>query len=125
MFKVTAPAQMNETFARAVNSRNLQAVLSLFEPDAALRIGDATLRGHQAISREFETLLALPGAMVSRNNFCIEHGDIALLRADWIIAHDGQVIARGNSAEIARRQPDGTWLYIVDHPAGAALPPVA
>lgn len=125
MFKVTAPAQMNETFARAVNSRRLETVLSLFEPDAALRIGDNTLRGRQAISRELETLLALPGTMISRNNFCIEHGDIALLRADWIITQDGQVVARGNSAEIVRRQPDGTWLYIVDHPDGAALPAVA
>ena len=125
MFKVTAPAQMNETFARAVNTRRLETVLSLFEPDAALRIGDTTLCGRQAIGRELEKLLALPGTMVSRNNFCIEHGDVALLRADWTISHDGQMVARGSSAEIVRRQPDGTWLYIVDHPAGAALPAVA
>jgi len=125
MFKVTTPAQMNETFARAVNSRRLETVLSLFEPNAALRIGDTTLRGRQAISLELETLLALPGTMVSRNNLCIEHGDVALLRADWTITHDGQMVASGSSAEIVRRQPDGTWLYIVDHPAGAALPAVA
>jgi hypothetical protein len=25
----------------------------------------------------------------------------------------------GESAEVARRQPDGRWLYVVDHPMGA------
>lgn len=124
MFKVNTPALMNETFARAVNSRSLENVLSLFEADAALRIGDTTLRGKRAISVEIEKLLGLPGTMVSRNNFCIEHGDVALLRADWTITHDGQMVARGSSAEIVRRQSDGAWLYVVDHPAGSALPPV-
>ncbi len=26
----------------------------------------------------------------------------------------------GSTAEVARRQPDGTWKYVFDHPFGAA-----
>jgi ketosteroid isomerase-like protein len=30
------------------------------------------------------------------------------------------VDVQGASAEVIRRQPDGTWRYVIDHPFGAA-----
>ncbi|WP_280813977.1 hypothetical protein [Variovorax sp. TBS-050B] len=42
-------------------------------------------------------------------------GDIALLKAEWTIEDDaGAVRARGSSVEVARRQPDGGWRYVID-----------
>ncbi len=64
--------------------------------------------------------------MTSLNNFCVIHGDVALLRADWkLVASDGNVIVSGSSAEVVRKQPDGRWLYVIDHAAGAGLPRVS
>ena len=127
MFKVTTSAAMNETFARAFNSRHIENLLSLYEPDAALRT-DATTqtcRGKVAIAAELGKLLGIPGVMVSRTNFCIEVGDIALLRADYMLTSpEGKTIVAGSSAEIVRRQTDGSWLYVIDHAAGASLPRV-
>lgn len=63
--------------------------------------------------------------MLSDNNFCIEYDDIALLRADHaIVDASGATLFSGSSAEVVRRQPDGTWLYIIDHAMGATLPRV-
>ncbi|MCV9910401.1 hypothetical protein OIV19_22725 [Brucella sp. HL-2] len=63
--------------------------------------------------------------MTSRNNFCVIHGDLALLRADWELrAADGIIVASGSAAEVIRKQADGRWLYIIDHAAGAGLPRV-
>ena len=123
---VTKPHEMNEAFARAFNARSLDAMLALYEPRAVHQAGpNETQIGFEAIGRELQQLLQAPGTMTSRNNFCIEHGDLALLRADWdVVAGDGAIIASGSSAEIARRQPDGTWRYVIDHAVGASLPRV-
>ena len=124
MFDVHDPRAFNETFARAFNSRNIENLARLYEenaahggaPDGAIDVGPVAIR------RALEKLLAAPGVMESRNNFCIQNGEIALLRADWTIRDGGQVIAAGSSAEIARRQADGRWLYVIDHAFGASRP---
>ena len=70
-------------------------------------------------------LLQTPGTMTSKNNFCVLQGNLALLRADWEIVDDtGSIIVSGSSAELVRRQPDGRWLNVIDHAAGAGLPRV-
>lgn len=127
MHKVSRPADMNEAFARAFNSREIADLLALYEDGAALRVDGSELTrfGKPQIGEELSKLLRVPGTMSSRNNFCVEHGEIALLRADWALqGPDGSIVAEGSSAEIVRRQPDGSWLYVIDHAAGASLPPV-
>lgn len=125
MFKVIRPSDMNETFARAFNSRRLENLLGLYEDNAIHKVdgSETVFRGKREISVELERLLQSPGSMVSVNNFCIQHEDIALLRADWVLRDADKIIASGSTAEIVRRQADGSWLYIVDHAAGATLPP--
>ena len=125
---VTEPGQMNEAFAQAFNSRNIDNLLALYEVDAVLRVdgSERSLIGLDAIAGELQRLLQAPGTMTSRNNFCIQHSDVALLRADWELrTQDGFIVASGSSAELVRRQSDGTWRYVIDHAAGAALPRVS
>lgn len=120
---VTDPRLMNEAFARAFNGRNMATLLALYEPDALLRsaTGDRDVVGLDAITGELQGLLQVPGTMTSLNRVCLPHGDLALLCADWQIVDDaGAVAASGSSAELVRRQADGTWLYVIDHPTGAA-----
>ncbi|HKY21785.1 MAG TPA: hypothetical protein VJM31_11275 [Vicinamibacterales bacterium] len=126
MFKVNMPHEMNQTFAHAFNTRDLNNLMALYEDKAVLRIdAEKTFTGKAVIAIELRKLLLLPGKMLSHNNFCIEHGDIALLRADHSIVNaDGVTIFSGSSAEVVRRQPDGSWLYIIDHAMGATLPRV-
>ena len=127
-FAVTSPDRMNAAFADAFNSRSIAHLLQLYEPDAVLRTdGDGTdLTGLAAIENALAQLLQVPGRMISRNHFCIVHGDLALLRADWeLAADDGAIVASGSSAELVRRQADGRWLYVIDHAVGASLPRVS
>ena len=126
MFKVNMPHEMNKTFARAFNTRDINNLMALYEENAVLRIdAEKTFTGKTVIAIELRKLLLLPGKMLSHNNFCIEHGDIALLRADHSIVNtDGATIFSGSSAEVVRQQSDGSWLYIIDHAMGATLPRV-
>ena len=123
-FAVTSPDRMNAAFADAFNSRSIANLLQLYEPDAVLCTdGDsADVTGLAAIENALTQLLQAPGRMTSRNRFCIVHGDLALLRADWALTDDGAIVASGSSAELVRRQPEGGWLYVIDHAVGASLP---
>ncbi len=125
MSTVTTPSGMNEAFARAFNSRNIDNLTALYEENAVLQTeaGERCLHGLNAIRTELSNLLQAPGTMRSVNNYYLEHGDLALLRADWaLIGDNGEVIASGSSAEVVRRQQDGTWRYVIDHAVGASVP---
>lgn len=75
------------------------------------------------IRTTLEELLSLKGYMVSRNVFCIPFENIALLRAHFTLqtqdANGDPIQIEGHTSEIVRKQTDGSWLYIVDHPFGA------
>lgn len=120
------PHEINKTFANAFNTGDINNLMLLYEEKAILRIdGDNTFTGIRAIEIELRKLLTIPGKMFSHNNFCIEYGDIALLRADYsIVDSNGTTILSGSSAEVVRQQSDGSWLYIIDHAMGATLPRV-
>ena len=56
--------------------------------------------------------------MTSENRYAIVNGDLALVGADWeIVFADGRERVVGRIAEVLRRQPDGIWRYVLDHPA--------
>ncbi len=118
--KVYQPAAMNGAFAAARNAGDLAGLLSLYEDGAQLLV-DASGTGltGAAIATELQKLIALPGTMVSNNTFCVEHGDLALLRADFTLTDEKGVVYSGFTAEIVRRQVDGSWRYVIDH-AGAS-----
>lgn len=123
MYRITAPDQMNRTFAEAFNARNIDALLDLYEPDALLIVdGDTSCRGLEQIAAQLRDLLRLPGTMTSLNNFCVRHGDLALLRADYVLIDAGAEVLKGSSSELVRLQVDGSWRYVIDHACGASLP---
>lgn len=71
-------------------------------------------------------LIALSGRVISRNNFSIVSGELALLRADWSnMNSQDKPIAEVSSAEISGRQPDGSWRSVIDHAIGTSLARVA
>jgi uncharacterized protein (TIGR02246 family) len=121
---VESPESMNAAFAAAVSSGEVDRVLALYEPDALLapRPGERA-RGTREIRSALEALLALGGTMESRNVYCMQVGDIALLQGEWRLVAttpDGSPLElTSRTAEVVRRQPDGTWLYVVDHAFGS------
>ena len=122
-YKITDPSQMNATFAKAFNNnRDIAGWLSLYEPDATLFDGTSPVVGHEAIRKALIPLTKAPGVMETKVNFSAVNGDIAVLRADYRIVHEGQIVIAGSAVEVARRQPDGRWLYIIDNATGASAP---
>jgi uncharacterized protein (TIGR02246 family) len=122
--KVYQPEDMNPAFAEAFNAGNIEELMALYEPTAVLvPLPGQVVEGTQAIRAALQELLALKGHMRSENQYALVHGDIALLRAKVHLTGTGADGARleinNHTAEVVRRQPDGSWLYILDHPYGA------
>ncbi|GAA5514981.1 hypothetical protein Dcar01_03745 [Deinococcus carri] len=123
-YTVTAPGDMNATFARAFNAGDIEQLLALYEPGGQLvQQGGRVAVGPEAMRTGLQALLHLGGTMTSENIYTFQAGDIALLRAHWRLTttgEDGQpLVLEGQTAEVVRCQRDGRWLYVVDHPFGA------
>ena len=115
---ITNPTELHAAFAEAFNSGDIERVLAFYEPQATVVAPPAlAVSGHAAIREVLRGFLGLKGRMEMTTVYCHTSGDLALLRARWRIEGAG---LEGQSAEIARRLPDGRWLYAVDHPFGAA-----
>jgi ketosteroid isomerase-like protein len=101
----------------AFNAGDLDALVALYEPDATLSTGnDMTAHGHDAIRQQWADLLALGGHLSMTTRFVTEAGSLALLSGSWILTVDGEKLAGSITAEVARRQPDGLWRYVIDCP---------
>ena len=59
------------------------------------------------------------GQITLRSRYAIAAGGIAVLSNQWTFLVGGEQIS-SVTAEVARRQPDGGWLYVVDHPYGGS-----
>ena len=119
------PEDAHSLFTEAFNAGNLDALGALYEADATMvpQPGQPTVTGGQAIRGVLQGFLQMNATIVVETESVVQAGDIALLRSQWRLAGtgpDGEPIEMSHSGtEVVRRQADGTWLYIIDHPFGA------
>ena len=123
MTGVTRPEDVSPTLADAFNSRDLNTMIGLYEPNAVL-LDEAGKRhdGVAAIRSALAKLLTAGGRMTSAPRFAIVAGDTAVSSAAWqletVTASGEPMHLTGCSLEILRRQPDGRWRYAIDCPTG-------
>lgn len=117
------PEDIHTQFRDRFRARDVEGLLALYEDDATFLLGsDQALRGKVALREALLGFLSIDGDFRVETRYVASLGDIALLSIDWhLVGKDpsGQAAElRGRSAEVARRQPDGRWLYILNHPYG-------
>lgn len=117
------PEDFHGGFVEAFNSGDVGTVLRLYEPEASLVPQPGQVAsGHAAIGAALAQFQAL-GEMSAETRYCVQTGDLALASASWRIKGTGPdgtpVEVEGTSADLLRRQADGRWLLVVDHPFGA------
>jgi uncharacterized protein (TIGR02246 family) len=110
------PADIHRRVQDAFNTGDADALIALYEPDAIMATPDGTfVSGLDAIREQWAGFIALGGTITMVTRHAAEVGDIALLSNDWQFVGDGMEFS-SRTSEIARRQPDGTWKYVIDHP---------
>jgi uncharacterized protein (TIGR02246 family) len=116
------PEDVDRIFAECVNAGDVDGVVALYEPDATLLMQDGgPSTGTDAIRVAIGQFAAMkPDLRMSIRNVVYGGGDIAVVYNDWeltLVGPDGQTIEdRGKACEIVRRQPDGSWKFVIDDP---------
>ncbi len=106
--RAAEPEDLGRLFLERANARDVDGVAALYEPDAVLAsAGGDLVTGTKAIRRMYEALLADPPQFAGDVRPALRRGDLALTSTRF---------RGGATAEIARRQSDGTWLWVADQP---------
>lgn len=123
MSTARTPQELHQALAAAYNRKDVDGLLALFEPDASLvpRPGQLA-RGTDEIRRALADFVELGGSMRVEKVHVVEAGAAALSRTVWSISHGGRTSVQANGSEVVRRQADGSWRFVVDHPFGAETP---
>jgi ketosteroid isomerase-like protein len=109
------PSEIHTFFLDAFNRGDVEDLVALYEPGAALVTRDGTVVGHDAIRDAYKTMLAGGARMELATRSVIQSGEVAVLHANWTY-HRGGTATPGLSTEVVRRQPDGPWLFVIDEP---------
>ena len=112
------PAEMQEIFKEALDARDLDRILALYEPDAAfVQETGEVLRGVDAIRPLQEQFIALDPEFEHEIVSVVEGPGVAIVYTNWTIRSGGREL-RGKTTDVVRQQPDGTWRLVIDNPWG-------
>ena len=111
-----------------MNAGDLDALVELYESDASLTPAPGkVVVGIDAIREALRGFLDGKPKMTLSPRVVARSGDLALLTSKWELSMTGadgkSAKMGGQSVEIARRQPDGNWLFAIDLPLGIESPP--
>src|SRR6201996_511539 len=111
------PDDLGRMFLQRANAGDVDGVVALYEPGAVLAGPPGQLTtGSAAIRAVYQQLLAGRPTFTGDVQPAIRLGDLALTstRFDITTPTAGRTTTvRTATTEIARRQPDGTWLWAV------------
>ena len=116
------PVELDQLFGEALNSGNLEGLAALYESDASFNPEPGQeVHGKEAIRRALEGFLAMNPSITLNTKVLAQTADVTLCTADWHLTGtgpDGPLELNGQSVEVARKQSDGSWLFIIDNPFG-------
>jgi hypothetical protein len=111
------PQELERLLVARENAGDVEGMTALFEPEAVIELNDGMndgqlLRGKKAI-REFFKKLQVTGLGPEGRRFRLGEQRPALICGDLALTStrsiDGDI-----TSEVARRQPDGSWLWVID-----------
>lgn len=111
------PEQVHELFAIFATDGDVDGLVSLFEPDALMIPSPGTeVRGAAALHAACTGLCSLGARFDVRTDAVHVSGELALMTNTWTATTPPGDVLGGRTTEVARRQPDGRWLLVIDDP---------
>ena len=115
------PAEIHTLFRHALNVGDVDTLVALYEPNAVLVVDGKEVIGRERIRKALESFVARRGRMTLETRAVVESPQgLAVLHGSWVIEPQTEmaadIVTRGLSTEVVRKQPDGTWLFVIDNP---------
>ena len=113
----TTPEEATRALITRLEAGDLDGVMGLYEEGAVFVDTEAEVRG-EGIRDAHRRFREDGNRLHLRRSAVYEANGIALVHWDWEVAlGDGSMI-EGVSAEVLRRQSDGTWKFVIDNSDG-------
>ena len=122
------PEECDLLLLKALEQGDLDAAVAMYESNATFVVSTDQMVTGQAAIRE-----VMQGFIAAKATFNVEavtaisssDGSVAVTRVKGSSTSpgpDGQPVTTPlHSVEVVRKQPDGTWLFIIDDPSGDGL----
>ena len=109
--RATKPEDLTRLFVERANAGDAEGLTALYEPDAVVAFppGQMTV-GRDGIRALYENMLA------GKPHFGLEEPLPTLRLGDLALTSTPALDEAGARAQVVRRQPDGTWLRVLDRP---------
>src|SRR5918996_2803731 len=119
------PEQVLESIVTGINSGNLDGLMTLYESEAAFASQPGSLaHGAPGVREALTGFISMKGELDLEVTRVLEVDDLALVIGIWSFdgtGPDGEAVRlAANNADVLRRQPDGTWRFVIDNPWGVA-----
>jgi len=111
----------------AITSGDMDGALSLYEPGATFAMpagfGEGSVTGIDDLREALGGFLAMSPELRINPEKKLVSGELAMVMGNWTLKGrdpDGNdVDASGRYVDVMRRQPDGSWLFVIDNPNGS------
>jgi uncharacterized protein (TIGR02246 family) len=123
------PEEVDLLLQEAILERgDLDAAVALYEPNAVFVVSpDQVVTGHAAIRDVLQGMVAAKGTgkIDAVTAVASADGSVAVTRTKGSMTSPGPdgkpVTMPFHSVEVVRKQPDGTWLFVIDDPGGEGV----
>jgi ketosteroid isomerase-like protein len=110
-----SPQEICRLFQRYMAEGDIDSVLSVYDSEAVfLRQSGEVTKDRRNLRQELAGLAAMKLRFDFRIKQIIQTGGIALMHTEWRIS--GPQPMTVYAIEVARRQPDGTWCWLIGDP---------
>jgi uncharacterized protein (TIGR02246 family) len=122
MFRGT-PEQVLKSIVDGINTGHLDALMTLYEPEAAFAAQPGSLKhGLSGVRESLAGFIAMKGTLDLNVTRVLEVSDLALVTGVWSFTGTGPdgepVKLTAHNADVLRRQADGSWRFVIDNPWG-------
>lgn len=117
------PEEVLDSVTEGINAGDLDSLMTLYEPLAcfAAQPGQIT-KGPDGIRQSLRNFIDMNGKLDLKVKRVLKANDLALVTTEWSFNGTGpdgkDVHITAKSADVLRRQPDGTWRFVIDNPWG-------
>jgi ketosteroid isomerase-like protein len=99
---------------------DLDSVLTVYDPEAVFLNRSGELKRGEALKQELAPLAVMKADFEFNIKQVVQSGDIALMHTEWKVSSPQQMSVY--AIEVARRQPDGSWRWLIGDPFTVGRP---